>query len=224
MVSSLIRGKYVICKILSRTEPEVIEDGAVFQRDGTIVDIGPYEPLAATYEPDEVLGSDAHVVMPGLVNSHHHVGLTPFQLGSPDYALELWFASRLGHARSIPILIPCIRPSKCSNPVSPRYSIFMVGEAVRLRGCRRSPLQLATLGMHALSEALSFRRALRLAVSGKVMVENGQFYGEPTDGHYLKRSIPASIHRGPAFYITRHEKRIPNAWHMPRLAFTSCYL
>jgi hypothetical protein len=24
--------------------------------------------------------------MPGLVNSHHHVGLTPFQLESPDYA------------------------------------------------------------------------------------------------------------------------------------------
>jgi 5-methylthioadenosine/S-adenosylhomocysteine deaminase len=33
--------------------------------------------------------------MPGLVDSHHHVGLTPFQLGSPDYPLELWFASRM---------------------------------------------------------------------------------------------------------------------------------
>ncbi len=38
--------------------------------------------------------------MPGMVNSHHHVGLTPFQLGSPDYPLELWFASRLG-ARAV---------------------------------------------------------------------------------------------------------------------------
>jgi cytosine/adenosine deaminase-related metal-dependent hydrolase len=36
------------------------------------------------------------VVLPGFVNSHHHVGLTPFQLGSPDYPLELWFASRMG--------------------------------------------------------------------------------------------------------------------------------
>jgi cytosine/adenosine deaminase-related metal-dependent hydrolase len=35
-----------------------------------------------------------------MVNSHHHVGLTPFQLGSPDYPLELWFASRLG-ARAV---------------------------------------------------------------------------------------------------------------------------
>ncbi|MCY7308916.1 MAG: amidohydrolase family protein [Rhodoferax sp.] len=34
-------------------------------------------------------------MIPGLVNAHHHVGLTPTQLGSPDYPLELWFASRL---------------------------------------------------------------------------------------------------------------------------------
>jgi 5-methylthioadenosine/S-adenosylhomocysteine deaminase len=101
MPSSLIHGKYVICKVVSRTDTHVIPDGAVFQRDGTIVDIGPHRELAAKYQPDHVFGSDAHVVMPGLVNSHHHVGLTPFQLGSPDYPLELWFASRMA-ARDVP--------------------------------------------------------------------------------------------------------------------------
>jgi 5-methylthioadenosine/S-adenosylhomocysteine deaminase len=101
MVSSLIHGKYVICKVTSRTESQVIENGAVFQRDGTIIAIGRYQDLAATYQPDEVLGSGDHVVMPGFVNSHHHVGLTPFQLGSPDYPLELWFASRMA-ARDVP--------------------------------------------------------------------------------------------------------------------------
>jgi 5-methylthioadenosine/S-adenosylhomocysteine deaminase len=95
MPSSLIHGKYVICQVISRTEAHVIEDGAVFQRDGMIIDIGPYGELAAKYQPDVVFGSDQHVVMPGFVNSHHHVGLTPFQLGSPDYPLELWFASRM---------------------------------------------------------------------------------------------------------------------------------
>ena len=34
MASSLIRGKYVVAKVTSRTEVEVIPDGAVFQRDG----------------------------------------------------------------------------------------------------------------------------------------------------------------------------------------------
>jgi 5-methylthioadenosine/S-adenosylhomocysteine deaminase len=100
MASSLIHGKYVICKVTGRTEAEVIADGAVFQRDGTIIDLGTQQDLASKYQPDEVLGSDAHVVLPGLVNSHHHVGLTPFQLGSPDYPLELWFASRLA-ARTV---------------------------------------------------------------------------------------------------------------------------
>src|SRR2546428_9325893 len=100
MALSLIRGKYVICKIRSRTEADVIEDGAVAQRDGTILAVGPYAALAQQYQPDATFGSAEHVVMPGLVNSHHHVGLTPFQLGSPDYPLELWFASRMA-ARSV---------------------------------------------------------------------------------------------------------------------------
>src|SRR5262245_63597621 len=101
MSSSLIHGKYVICKVIGRSEAHVIEDGAVFQRDGTIIAVGPYQELAAQYQPDVVFGSDQHVVMPGFVNSHHHVGLTPFQLGSPDYPLELWFASRMA-ARDVP--------------------------------------------------------------------------------------------------------------------------
>lgn len=33
---------------------------------------------------------------------------------------------------------------------------------------------------------------------GKVMVENGEFHGDLTDGHYLKRSIPDTIRSGPA--------------------------
>ena len=56
MPSSLIHGKYVICKVISHTEAHVIADGAVFQRDGTIVDIGPFSELAAKYQPDDCFG------------------------------------------------------------------------------------------------------------------------------------------------------------------------
>src|SRR2546423_14450037 len=100
MASSLIRGKYVITKVTSRTEAEIIADGAVFQENGIVVEVGRYAELAARHRPDAVLGSSDHVVVPGFVNGHHHVGLTPFQLGSPDYALELWFASRMA-ARAV---------------------------------------------------------------------------------------------------------------------------
>src|SRR5262245_4571422 len=100
MATSLIRGKYVVANVRRRSEAHVIADGAVVQRDGVVVDVGPHAELAARHRPDEVLGSSEHVVVPGFVNGHHHVGLTPFQLGSPDYPLELWFASRLG-ARTV---------------------------------------------------------------------------------------------------------------------------
>ena len=95
MASSLIRGKYVICKVNSRTNAQVIDDGAVFQRDGTIVEVGKHQELAAKHQPDEVIGSAEHVVMPGLINSHHHVGLTPLQLGAPDLSLEIWRGRRM---------------------------------------------------------------------------------------------------------------------------------
>jgi 5-methylthioadenosine/S-adenosylhomocysteine deaminase len=95
MPSSLIRGKYIICKVRGRADTEIIEGGAVFQRNGTIVEIGKYRDLAARHHADEVIGSDQHVIIPGFVNAHHHVGLTPFQLGSPDLPVELWIGSRI---------------------------------------------------------------------------------------------------------------------------------
>lgn len=79
----------------SRHDAQVIEDGAVFQRDGVVVEVGRYSELANRHRADETLGSPEHVLLPGFVNSHHHLGLTPLQMGSPDYPLELWWASRL---------------------------------------------------------------------------------------------------------------------------------
>jgi cytosine/adenosine deaminase-related metal-dependent hydrolase len=93
MSSSLVRGRYVIARATSRAEVAVIEDGAVFQRDGRIVEIGTYADLAGRHAADEVLGGPDTVVTPGFVNAHHHQGVTPVQHGCQDLPLELWFAS-----------------------------------------------------------------------------------------------------------------------------------
>ncbi len=95
MASSLIRGKYVICKVTGLSSSVTIRDGAVFQRDGEIIDVGAYEDLKSRHQADEVIGSTRYVVMPGLVNDHFHVGLSPFQLGAPDLPLELWSLDRM---------------------------------------------------------------------------------------------------------------------------------
>ncbi len=94
MPSSLIRGKYVLTRVIEKNATEVIDDGAVYQEDGIIVDVGAFHDLKTRYSPDQVIGAGNQLVMPGLVNAHHHIGLTPFQLGSPDLALEPWITVR----------------------------------------------------------------------------------------------------------------------------------
>ncbi len=96
MSSSLVRGRYVVARVIDENSSEIIEDGAVFQRDGEIIEVGTYASLKSRYSPDEEIGSSDFVVIPGLVNAHHHVGLTPFQLGALDAPLETWIVARWG--------------------------------------------------------------------------------------------------------------------------------
>jgi cytosine/adenosine deaminase-related metal-dependent hydrolase len=65
MRTSLIRARYVIRRAVGRTQVAMVEDGAVFQRDCTIVEVGRYDELVTRCQPDEVLGSPDHLVLPG---------------------------------------------------------------------------------------------------------------------------------------------------------------
>jgi len=95
VIESIVRAKWIVRGVLNRHEAEIVEDGALHQRDGTILAVGTYGELRRAHPDLPVQGSDDHVMLPGFINSHHHVGLTPLQMGSLDYPLELWFASRL---------------------------------------------------------------------------------------------------------------------------------
>lgn len=95
MTASLIRSRSMITRTLDRRTWEEITDGAVLQEDGIITAVGTYADLSARHPKVPVLGSGNEVMLPGFVNGHHHVGLTPVQLGSPDMPLELWFITRL---------------------------------------------------------------------------------------------------------------------------------
>ena len=50
-----------------------------------------------------VIGGGDEILLPGFINGHHHVGLTPCQLGSPDMPLELWFVTRMVFAQPQPV-------------------------------------------------------------------------------------------------------------------------
>jgi 5-methylthioadenosine/S-adenosylhomocysteine deaminase len=95
MTTSLIRSRRMITRTFDHDRWEEIDDGAVLQKDGIIEAVGTYVDLHARYPDAPVIGSGREILLPGFVNGHHHVGLTPVQLGSPDMPLELWFVTRM---------------------------------------------------------------------------------------------------------------------------------
>ena len=99
---SIVRGKHVITRALDRHRCEQIDAGAVLQRDGVIAAIGPFAQLRRDNPEALVVGGNEQVLLPGFVNAHHHIGLSPVQLGISDTTLELWFATSIAMRDRIP--------------------------------------------------------------------------------------------------------------------------
>jgi 5-methylthioadenosine/S-adenosylhomocysteine deaminase len=95
MTLSIVRSRAMFTRAIDRTAWEEVTDGAVLQEDGVILETGTYEDFARRFPTTPVHGSGNEIMLPGFVNAHHHIGLTPVQLGSPDMPLELWFATRM---------------------------------------------------------------------------------------------------------------------------------
>ncbi len=91
----LVRGHRIVEGFDPDGAPIIHEDSALLISEGRVAAIGPADAMIRAHPDAPVAGGTGKVVIPGLINAHHHVGLTPFQLGSPDHPLELWFASRL---------------------------------------------------------------------------------------------------------------------------------
>jgi 5-methylthioadenosine/S-adenosylhomocysteine deaminase len=95
MNASIIRSRYLISRATGRHTADLMEEGAILQRDGVVEDVGSFAAIQAQNPDVPIIGNGDDIVMPGFVNGHHHVGLTPLQLGSADMPLELWFATRM---------------------------------------------------------------------------------------------------------------------------------
>ena len=100
----IVQARWVVTGTADRHTPVVIDQGAVLSKDGVVKATGTLDEMKKLAPGATVKSYPDHVMLPGFVNSHHHVGLTPFQLGSPDYALELWFASRMA-AREVDLYL-----------------------------------------------------------------------------------------------------------------------
>ena len=77
MPSSIIRGVAVFTEPIDRRDRQHIDDGAAVQHDGVIAEIGSFAELSARHPDVPVIGTGRQVVLPGFVNGHHHIGLSP---------------------------------------------------------------------------------------------------------------------------------------------------
>lgn len=95
MKTTLILADRIVAGIAADGTPEVHEDAAILLQGDTIAEIGPSAELRRAHPDAEEVGGRGRVAVPGFINAHHHVGVTPFQLGARDQPLELWFPERL---------------------------------------------------------------------------------------------------------------------------------
>lgn len=65
-------------------------DVFIWVHEGKIAQIGPLGAVSPNAADLKRYGSRQTIAMPGLVNSHHHFGLTPLMMGVPFAPLELW--------------------------------------------------------------------------------------------------------------------------------------
>lgn len=79
--------------LLATMDGREIGDGALYARDGIIEQVGSSADLPAT--ADEVVDLSGHVLLPGLVNAHHHLfqTLTRVVPGAQDVGLFDWLTT-----------------------------------------------------------------------------------------------------------------------------------
>lgn len=95
MSDIITSARWVVRGTADRERADIVEDGAVLSSGGVITAVGTLQEMQRLSPQASHTHYADHVMLPGFVNAHHHVGMTPLQLGSPDHALELWFASRI---------------------------------------------------------------------------------------------------------------------------------
>lgn len=96
----LVTAGHVVVGARSDGTVESIADGGILIEDGRILGVGPAAALRREDPSVPTIGGPDDIALPGFVDAHHHVGITPTQLGIPSESLELW-SLMLGRGRPV---------------------------------------------------------------------------------------------------------------------------
>lgn len=90
MTDCIIEAGTVICGSTTDGTAELRHDVGIRVQDGMIAQIGPLSAVGYGLDHLPRFGGEDMIAMPGLVNSHHHFGITPLMNGVPFAPLEMW--------------------------------------------------------------------------------------------------------------------------------------
>ena len=104
---SIIRGGWLL------TGNNWLQGGAVVLEDERIAEIGHWRDISVRYPGVPVYGTRHHMVIPGLINAHHHSSGIPQSLhGVRDDTLEPWLLATLGMRPEDPYLAAALSAAR----------------------------------------------------------------------------------------------------------------
>src|SRR5437870_11706080 len=109
---TLVYGKYLIRGAGERRQ--IVKNGAACVEGSIIKDVGDFKVLSKSYKYDLKVGSEKHIVMPGLINSHDHGNAISLILrGISDGPLETWvqdffYRGMEGWKTYVNVMLSCI--------------------------------------------------------------------------------------------------------------------
>jgi len=104
MNTEIVTARWIVTGTDDTGKAHTLDNAAIAHSGGTILAVGSEAEVCAAYPNAIVYAYPRHLILPGLVNAHHHIGLTPLQMGAPDSPLELWFAARMAMRKVDPYL------------------------------------------------------------------------------------------------------------------------
>lgn len=81
-----------------------VENAGIAIEGGDVIAVGPFPEVRARHRRARLERFDRAVAFPGLVNGHHHIGITTFQHGVADGPLETWIVRRIAQRPVDPYL------------------------------------------------------------------------------------------------------------------------
>ncbi|MFF4253868.1 amidohydrolase family protein [Streptomyces sp. NPDC001663] len=166
------RGVEVTC----RRGAAVLVDG------GVIVDVDDAPSLERRHPSATVKRRGNSLLMPGFVNGHHHIGVTPVQLGTRDSPLETWVS-----LRSVPVPVDLALDTTYSASQMIRSGVTSVQHLQEPQ-----PTDAADPSESARTVLDTYGRIGMRASFGKlVRDQNYLVHGQDSD---LIRDIPSSDH------------------------------